>query len=115
MATSILATAMIRKNRGMEVFATPNSKAPARADMTIKSAFNILLSRLQKVNFSVRGQANVRCDGCNYLKSLVVRLSPLAVKYEFRLFAGDSLLAAITLPLICGFVFIWIKAFRGTM
>jgi len=32
----------------------------------------------------------VRCDGCNYLKSLVVRLSPLAVKYEFRLFAGDS-------------------------
>jgi hypothetical protein len=44
----------------------------------------------------VRGQANVRCDGCNYLKSLVVRLSPLAVKYEFRLFAGDSYLAQIS-------------------
>jgi len=38
----------------------------------------------------------VRCDGCNYLKSLVVRLSPLAVKYEFRLFAGDSYLAQIS-------------------
>ena len=52
-----------------------------------------LLSRLQKVNFSVRGQANSeseRCDGCNYLKSLVVRLSPLAVICVFRLFAGDS-------------------------
>ena len=34
------------------------------------------MSRLQKVNFSVRGQANVHCDGCNYLKSLAVRLSP---------------------------------------
>ena len=51
--------------------------------------FNFL-SRLQKVNFSVRGQANERCDGCNYLKSLAVRLSPLAVICEFRLFAGDS-------------------------
>jgi hypothetical protein len=48
------------------------------------------LSRLQKVNFSVRGQANERCDGCNHLKSLVVRLSPLAENCEFRLFAGDS-------------------------
>ena len=37
------------------------------------------MSRLQKVNFSVRGQANGRCDGCNHLKSLAVRLSPLAV------------------------------------
>jgi len=46
--------------------------------------------RLQKVNFSVRGQANERCDGCNYLKSLAVRLSPLAVICEFWLFAGDS-------------------------
>ena len=27
----------------------------------------------------MRGQANERCDGCNYLKSLDVRLSPLAV------------------------------------
>jgi len=35
----------------------------------------------------------VRCDGCNYLKSLDVRLSPQAVIYEFRLFAGDSLIA----------------------
>jgi len=43
------------------------------------------MSRLQKVNFSVRGQANVHCDGCNYLKSLAVRLSLLAVIYEFRL------------------------------
>ena len=46
------------------------------------------MSRLQKVNFFVRGQANsdsVRCDGCNYLKSLAVRLSPLAVICEFRL------------------------------
>jgi len=32
----------------------------------------------------------VRCDGCNYLKSLDVRLSPQAVICEFRLFAGDS-------------------------
>jgi len=48
-------------------------------------------SRLQKVNFSVRGQANERCDGCNYLKSLAVRLSPQAVICEFRLFAGDSI------------------------
>jgi hypothetical protein len=29
------------------------------------------MSRLQKVNFSVRGQANERCDGCNYLKSFL--------------------------------------------
>jgi hypothetical protein len=35
-------------------------------------------------------QRSVRCDGCNHLKSLVVRLSPLAVNCEFRLFAGDS-------------------------
>ena len=47
-------------------------------------------SRLQKVNFSVRGQANERCDSCNYLKLLAVRLSPRAVICEFRLFAGDS-------------------------
>ena len=50
-------------------------------------------SRLQKVNFSVRGEVNSdseRCGGCNHLKLLVVRLSPLAVIYEFRLFAGDS-------------------------
>jgi polar amino acid transport system permease protein len=33
----------------------------------------------------------VRCGGCNYSKSLTVRLSPLAVIYEFRLFAGDSI------------------------
>jgi hypothetical protein len=48
---------------------------------------------LQKVNFFVRGQANSdseRCGGCNYLKSLVIRLSPQAVICEFRLFAGDS-------------------------
>jgi len=32
----------------------------------------------------------VRCDGCKHLKLLVVRLSPLAVNCEFRLFAGDS-------------------------
>ena len=32
----------------------------------------------------------MRCDGCNYLKSLDVRLSPQAVICEFRLFAGDS-------------------------
>ena len=51
-----------------------------------------VLSRLQKVNFSVRGQANERCDDCNHLKSLAVRLSPLAVICEFRLFAGDSLI-----------------------
>ena len=51
------------------------------------------LSRLQKVNLSVRGQANSdseRCDGCNHLKSLVVRLSPPSVICVFRLFAGDS-------------------------
>jgi hypothetical protein len=49
--------------------------------------------RLQKVNFSVRGQANSdseRCDGCNYLKLLFVRLSPPVVICEFRLFAGES-------------------------
>jgi hypothetical protein len=53
----------------------------------------VLMSRLQKVNFSVWGQANSnskRCDGCNHLKSLAVRLSPQAVICEFRLFAGDS-------------------------
>ena len=57
-----------------------------------EASFQFLIgkSRLQKVNFFVRGQANVRCDGCNYLKLLVVRLSPLAVNCEFRLFAGDS-------------------------
>jgi superfamily I DNA/RNA helicase len=38
----------------------------------------------------VRGQANERCDSCNYLKLLAVRLSPQAVICEFRLFAGDS-------------------------
>jgi hypothetical protein len=40
------------------------------------------MSRLQKVIFFVRGQANSdseRCNGCNYLKSLAVRLSPQAV------------------------------------
>jgi len=52
--------------------------------------FLLYKSRLQKVNFSVRGQANGRYDGCNHLKSLAVRLSPLAVNYECRLFAGDS-------------------------
>jgi hypothetical protein len=49
--------------------------------------------RLQKVYFSVRGQANSDsecCDSCNYLKLLAVRLSPQAVICEFRLFAGDS-------------------------
>ena len=59
-------------------------------------------SRLQKVNFSVRGQANSdseRCGGCNCLKSLAVRLSPLAVIYEFRLFAGDSLMITLSLKL----------------
>jgi len=53
----------------------------------------LIQSRLQKVNFFVRGQANSeceRCGSCNYLKSLVVRLSPLDVICEFRLFAGDS-------------------------
>jgi len=53
------------------------------------------MSRLQNVNFSVRGQANERCDGCNHLKSLVVRLSPLAVNCEFRLFAGDSTIGVV--------------------
>ena len=48
--------------------------------------------RLQKVNFSVRGQANERCDGCNYLKSLPVRLSPQAVICELQLFAGKSII-----------------------
>jgi hypothetical protein len=43
----------------------------------------------------VRGQANERCDGCNHLKSLVVRLSPLAVNCEFRLFAGDSTIGVV--------------------
>jgi len=50
----------------------------------------LFMSRLQKVNFSVRGQANERCDGCNYLKLLPIRLSPRAVFSELRLFAGES-------------------------
>jgi hypothetical protein len=56
------------------------------------------MSRLQKVNFSVRGQANSdseRCDGCNYLKLLPVRLSPQAVFSGLRLFAGDSVMGLL--------------------
>ena len=64
---------------------------PYFASSIAKICWLSLKSRLQKVNSFVRGQANSdseRCDGCNYLKSLAVRLSPLAVICEFRLFAG---------------------------
>jgi hypothetical protein len=56
------------------------------------------MSRQQKVNFFVRGQANERYDGCNYLKSLDVRLSPQAVICESRLFAGDSFIDKLLFP-----------------
>jgi hypothetical protein len=63
----------------------------------IAAICRFIMSRLQKVNLFVRGQANERCDSCNYLKLLAVRLSPQAVICEFRVFAGDFIIYQATL------------------